>query len=561
MVLSISKYFAKSALFILILNLSVFTSKNILAQSNIEIHTAQKVYIADSLQTSIECFAVKDGYIIFTGSLFDAKTSYPSAKVLSHSGVITPGFIDAHCHFLAYCRGRKEVALFGMVSKEKTVKAVKKFARKSKRDWVIGRGWDQNLWETKDFPVSGDLNGIKKPVCLSRVDGHAIWLNDVALKTLNENWDTLINGGEIVKTKDGKPSGVFIDNAADWIQSKIPPMDEKTLTETVSKGAKNCYAQGLTTLDEAGLNVNEINFLKKLQQSGMLKMRFYAMLSANPESLAAIASGNIEETEFMSIRSMKIYLDGALGSRGALLKSSYCDRHHHHGLQITPVSELTFYSSYLLSKNFQVCVHAIGDSANAIVADIFSKTIPANFDARWRIEHAQIMDPKDQKKIANKSILPSVQPTHATSDAPWALDRLCNDSHPPKGRNKYSRITGAYAYSDLLKQSGIIALGTDFPVEDISTMATFYSATQRKDIQGKLQQPFLPNQALTRNQALLGMTLWAAHANREDQVKGSITVGKFADFIVLSDDLLTVEVEKLKKIKVKKTYISGQRVF
>ena len=561
MVPSISKYFAKSALFILILNLSVFTAKNIHAQSNIEIHTAQKIYIADSLQTSIECFAVKDGYIIFTGSLIDAKTSYPSAKVLRHSGVITPGFIDAHCHFLAYCRGSKEVALFGMISKEKTVKAVKKFARKSKREWVIGRGWDQNLWETKDFPVSSDLNGIKKPVCLSRVDGHAIWLNDVALQTLNENWDTLIKGGEIIKTKEGKPSGIFIDNAADWIQSKIPPMDEKTLTESLNKGVKNCYAQGLTTLDEAGLNVNEINFLKKLQQAGMLKMRFYAMLSANPESLAAIASGNIEETEFMSIRSMKIYLDGALGSRGALLKTSYCDRHHHHGLQITPVSELTFYSSYLLSKNFQVCVHAIGDSANAIVADIFSRTIPANFDARWRIEHAQIMDPKDQKKIANKSIIPSVQPTHATSDAPWALDRLCNDSHPPKGKNKYSRITGAYAYSDLLKQSGTIALGTDFPVEDISTMATFYSATQRKDIQGKLQQPFLPNQALTRNQALLGMTLWAAHANREDQFKGSITVGKYADFIVLSDDLLTVEAEKLKKIKVKKTYISGQRVF
>lgn len=543
-------------------------SKNpVFAQSQIEIHTAKKIYVADSQMSTIESFAIHGGSIIFTGSINNAKTKYKNAKIIHHKGILYPGFIDAHCHFLAYCRGTKELNTFGIDNPAKIAKMAKKFARKTKRTWIVGRGWDQNLWKSNEFPSKEILDKTvpKRPVCLSRVDGHAVWVNSKAIETLKLNLDTMISGGEIVKDKFGKPTGIFIDNAADWITSQIPKLDEETMNEAVKKGLKQVYSNGLTTIDEAGLEYSDIEYINKLQTSGKMNLRVYAMMRYNLENIEKLLmspNNPYYENTMLNVRSMKFYLDGALGSRGALLKNDYCDRLGHHGLQLLNMNEFELWCTQLRQKNYQVCVHAIGDSANSLVIKSFKKLIPYDQNLRWRIEHAQIVSPKDMKVLSERSIIPSIQPTHATSDAPWALSRLCIDTAQSKrNKNINNPMTGAYAYKNLIKYSKILALGTDFPVENISTLATFYAATQRKDIEGQLKTSFIPSQALSRKETLLGMTLWAAYANFEESLKGSLQVGKFADFIEMNTDILEAEPNILQKAKILKTYINGQLVW
>ncbi len=548
--------------------LFAFCATNItFSQSQIEIHTAKKIYVADTQMSTIESFVIHGGTILFTGNLSDAKNKFKNAKTINHKGILYPGFIDAHCHFLAYCRGTKELNVFGVTNPAKIAKMAKKFAKKTKRLWIVGRGWDQNIWSSNEFPSKAILDKTvpNRPVCLSRVDGHAVWVNSKAIETLNLNLDTTIAGGEIVKDQFGKPTGIFIDNAADWITSKIPKLDEETMNEAVKKGLKQVYSNGLTTIDEAGLEYSDIQYINKLQTSEKMNLRVYAMMSYNLENIQKLVmspNNPFYENNMLNVRSMKFYLDGALGSRGALLKNDYCDRHGHHGLQLLTMNEFELWCTQLRQKNYQVCVHAIGDSANSLVIKSFKKLIPYDQNLRWRIEHAQIVSPKDMKTLSERSIIPSIQPTHATSDAPWALSRICVDSALLKqNRNLYNPISGAYAYKTLLKQSNILALGTDFPVENISTLATFYAATQRKDIGGQLKTPFIPSQALTRKETLLGMTLWAAYSNFEETLKGSIQVGKFADFIEIDTDLLEAEPNVLQKAKILKTYINGQLVW
>ncbi len=542
---------------------AIFANSLLLAQNDaVIIHKAKRIYVADTAWHTAEAMAVKADKIIAYGTLDTLKFQFPTAKTVSHRGYIYPGFIDAHCHFLAHCRGTKELNVWGLKDKKAIGKALKKFSRKNKkRAWIVGRGWDQNEFENKEFPTWKDLNGYtKKPVCLSRIDGHAIWLNKAALDRLNLNYDTLIDGGEIVKLADGTPSGIFVDLAADWVSSHIPKLDLPTLEKAIACESKKCYKYGLTTLSEAGLHFDEVQFYERLQNSGALKMRIYGMLLANPDNLVHVMKRDIPRSWSLNVPAVKLFLDGALGSRGALLKDGYCDRHGHHGLQLMKRSEFSGTLALLYQYHYQACVHAIGDSANAIVAEEFARYLQPGFDARWRIEHAQIMDPKDRARLHGLSIIPSVQPTHATSDAPWAFDRLCETSTQKRGLSKYKPRKGAYAYKDLLIQNGIIALGTDFPVEHMNPFATFYSAVFRKDLAGTLTEPFIPEQALTRKEALLGMTLWAAYANREDSYKGSLEPGKLADFIVLNKDLITAEESELKRVKTKKTYIGGTRV-
>jgi predicted amidohydrolase YtcJ len=286
-----------------------------------------------------------------------------------------------------------------------------------------------------------------------------------------------------------------------------------------------------------------------LQQQGKLNLRIYAMLSASPQSFAYITENGMYNDGMMHVGAVKFYLDGALGSRGALLKKDYCDRLGHKGLLLNNLREFENYCFFLSQKSWQVCVHAIGDSANALALQTFGRLRNQNEGLRWRIEHAQIVDPKDFKLFGKYGVVPSVQPTHATSDAPWVPTRLCEN-----------RMEGAYNYAELCKQAGIVALGTDFPVEDISPIKTFYSAVTRKDVSGNIKTPFQPEGALTRKQALLGMTLWAAYANREENDKGSLEPNKFADFVVLDTDLMTAPENALKKTKIKYTIIGGKMV-
>lgn len=525
---------------------------NAQSQGTAHIYTAKKIYLADTAFTTATAMVVENGVIIYTGNVKTADSLYPQAQHHDFSNkYIYPGFIDAHCHFLAYSKGLTEVDLIGTRSQTEVLKRLKKFAKKQKLPWLVGRGWDQNDWENKTFPNMDMLNSAfpNTPVCLSRVDGHAVWVNAAAIKQLKINTDTLISGGEFVHN-NGIFTGICIDNAADLIKNQLPKVPFSSWEKGLQTGLKNCHAQGLTQIAEAGISLSDIDLIRSLQLQGKLNLRIYGMLSLSEENLGYITNNGMIYTDLFTMRSMKMYLDGALGSRGALLKGDYCDQLGHKGLQIMDVPKFEMYQLMLLNRGFQVCVHAIGDSANAIALRTFQKTIPEGYDARWRIEHAQIVSAKDQKIFSTRSIIPSVQPTHATSDAPWANDRLCN-----------AATKGGYAYQSLLKQAKVIALGTDFPVEGISPINTFYSATQRMDAAGKLERPFLGEQALTRKQALWGMTLWAAYANFDETRTGSLESTKMADFVVMDTDLMEVEPQNILKAKVLNTFLNGELIY
>ncbi len=547
-------------------------------QTDTIIYKAEKIYTADTGFSVATTMAVSGGLILYVGNDKTADSLYPKARFINYgSNIIYPGFIDAHCHFLAYTKGLSQADLVGTKSEEEVIKRLKKYVKKNKarfrttdanpKPWIVGRGWDQNDWENKEFPNMDALNKAfpNLPVCLSRIDGHAVWINQAAIKLLKLNTDTILEGGEFIMNKPvgtadlinsakspnpGTFTGICIDNAAEIVKNQIPDVPYSVWQPYLKTGLKNCHSQGLTQLVEAGIKVEDINMIQDLQSKKELSMRIYAMLACSEENLSYVSRNGMIFDDMLTVRSMKFYLDGALGSRGALLKGDYCDQLGHKGLQLMTIPKFEMYQLFLLNKGFQVCVHAIGDSANTIALNTFNKNIPEGYDARWRIEHAQIVSGKDQKLFSKRSIIPSVQPTHATSDAAWADSRLCNTI------NK-----GGYAYQNLLRQSKIIALGTDFPVEGISPIHTFYSATQRMDAGGVLEKPFIGEQALSRKQALWGMTLWAAHANFDETRTGSLETGKLADFVVLNTDIMTAEPSKILKSKVKATYLGGAAVY
>ena len=534
-----------------LLFLSISSRSLILKAQNETLYTAGKIYIGDTAMTVVEAMVSENDKIIFTGPAELARALYPKAKKVDFKKqYIYPGFIDAHCHFLAWCKGLKEANLVGTKSEKEVIKQLQKFSKTTKRSWIVGRGWDQNDWKNKNYPNLTLLDKAfpNTPVFLKRIDGHAAWINTAAINALKLDVNQKVSGGEFI-FKDGKFTGILIDNAVDLVSGEVPPLPESELNTAVSEGAKKCYAAGLTTLDEAGLTTDEVEYLDQLQQSGKLNLRIYAMLSAAPNSFAYVAENGITNNGMMHVGAVKFYLDGALGSRGALMKKDYCDRLGHKGLLLNNLQEFERYCYFLSQRSWQVCVHAIGDSANALALQIFGKLRNHNEGLRWRIEHAQILDPKDFKLFGKYGVVPSVQPTHATSDAPWVPSRICEN-----------RLYGAYNYAELCKQAGVVALGTDFPVEDISPIKTFYSAVTRKDADGNIKTPFQPEGALSRKQALLGMTLWAAFANHEENDKGSLETNKYADFVVLDTDLMVASEKSLKKAKVKSTVIGGKMV-
>ena len=508
------------------------------------------VYTVNDSFEKVTAFAIKDGKFLSVGGdeIIDL---FPNALKFDAKGLpIYPGFIDAHCHFFNLGLSLAQVDLRGSKSIGEIEKRLLSYTKNSPSDIIIGRGWDQNLWKNKAFPNNIFLNRLfpDKLVLLKRIDGHALLVNDLVIKKAGINSKTKVKGGSIL-VENNKPTGVLVDNAMDLAMGILPPNTSKDITKALIDAEKKALENGLTTVDDAGLDKKTIQVIDSLQEIGELKIRVYAMISNTNDNLNYYLTNGIIEKEKLTVRSVKAYLDGALGSRGALLKNPYSDENKNKGLTITSKEELFDLANKLSSKGFQLNTHAIGDKANEIVLDVYNYILKDIEDPRWRVEHAQVVDEFDIQKF-NSKIIPSVQPTHATSDMNWADERLGS-----------KRLNRAYAYKELLDWSGKIALGTDFPVEKVNPLLTFYSAVARKDVDGNPSEGFLKENALTRKEALKGMTIWAAYSNFEDSFKGSIEKGKFADFVILTKDIMKVPEQEISSAEVVATIVNGSIVF
>jgi predicted amidohydrolase YtcJ len=517
--------------------------------------TNANIYTVNDSFEIAEAFVVKDGRIIEVGTSKLLQKKYkPNERLNAEGRTILPGFIDAHAHLYNLGVSLQQVDLVGTTSYKDVLDRVLTFQKGKSSDIILGRGWDQNDWEVKEFPTKSILDSIypNSPIALKRIDGHAYWVNSKALELAGITSETKMKGGEVVLL-NGQPSGILIDSPMDLIDDIISKPSEQYNITALKLAEKRCFELGLTTINDAGNSIGIdrelIELIDELQREGELKIRVYAMVGDSPKNLDYFLNKGIIKTDRLNVRSIKVYADGALGSRGAAMRQEYSDRPGQFGAMITNESELGILAERIATAGYQMNTHAIGDSANISVLRVYKETLKDIADPRWKVEHAQIITTSDFEYFSEK-ILPSVQPTHATSDMYWAEDRVGPD-----------RIKGAYSYKTLLNRSGIIALGTDFPVEKVNPMHTFYAAVARKDLQNYPEEGFRKKEALTREETLRGMTIWAAYSNFEEAEKGSIEAGKFADFIILDTDIMTCEEKDIPKIKVLATYINGEKVF
>jgi predicted amidohydrolase YtcJ len=511
-----------------------------------------RIYTVDSTFQVVEAMAIRDGKILAVGTRDELAAKYKATIVEDMKGnTIVPGLNDAHAHFVQYALGLREANLVGAESWEATLETLKRFFADRPNGWIIGRGWDQNDWPNKEFPKNSQLNELfpNRPVLLIRVDGHAAIANDAALKLAGVQAGETITGGEFVVV-NGKLTGLLIDNAVDRVSRLIPSPTESEYATAMLQAQQNCLSMGLTSLTDCGLHHSHIDKLKKLQADEKLHLRLNIMLSDDPDNYRYAEKNGKLKTDRLTVHSIKVYGDGALGSRGACLLHPYHDQANHFGFLLSRPEHFDSVARWALEKQWQLCTHAIGDSGNRVILNTYARYLPKRNDLRWRIEHAQVVNPYDRPLFRQLRVIPSVQPTHATSDMYWAEKRLGAE-----------RIKHAYAYKPLLEEVGWMPLGTDFPVEDISPFKTFYSAVARKDASGWPKNGFLAEYALTRQEALRGMTLWAAKGSFEEQVKGSLERGKWADFVVLNQDILQVKEADILKTEVLSTYLNGEPVY
>lgn len=507
-----------------------------------------KIYTVDDDFNKAEAFAVKDGKFLEIGSSKAIQDKFASNNVIDAKGqTIVPGFIDAHCHFLGMGLNQQSVDLVGTKSFEEIIQRISDFQNEKNLDFIKGRGWDQNNWEVKEFPNKALLDALypDTPIVLTRIDGHAILANQAALDLGNVTVNSKVTGGEVV-IENGELTGVLVDNAENLVMAYWPKSSKKETINALLDAQKICFDNGLTTVDDAGLSRESIELIDSLQQSGDLKIRIYAMVAGSKENVDYYLKKGISKTDRLNVRSFKFYADGALGSRGAMLRAPYSDKPNHYGLMVTDLETLNNAAKRIANSEFQMNTHAIGDSANHAVLQTYNKVLKDKSNRRWRVEHAQIVSPEDFELY--KNVMPSIQPTHATSDMDWAEDRLGPE-----------RVKGAYAFKQLLDAYGKVALGTDFPVEQVSPFLTFYAAVARQDLEANPKEGYQMENALSREETLKGMTIWAAYSNFEENEKGSIEKGKFADFIILDKDIMAVEVHEIPNIKVQETFVNGEK--
>ncbi|WP_126245727.1 amidohydrolase [Chitinophaga rhizosphaerae] len=507
------------------------------------------IYTVDTGFRVMQAMAVTNGKIVATGPEKELMARFSAKEALdAKGGTIVPGFNDAHAHFLGYAASLRTVDLTGARSWDEALARVRDFAAKNPKGWIIGRGWDQNDWPVKVYPDKSALDRMfpDRPVYLERVDGHAVLVNQAAIKLAGIT-PASTDGGGSVEVKNGAMTGILIDNAISGVSKLIPEADTATVIASILAAERNCLAAGITSITDCGLSLPEMRLLEKLITTHRLSLKLNVMLSDSEENIDWILKYGPYEKGNLLVRSVKFYGDGALGSRGACLKHDYADKPGWKGFLRKDSAYFAAMAGLLAGSDIQMCTHAIGDSANKVILQVYANVLKGRNDKRWRIEHAQVVDSIDRRYFGDYSIIPSVQPTHATSDMYWAEARL-----------GATRVKTAYALKDLLNQVTWMPLGTDFPVEKIDPLRTFYAAVARKDTAGYPAGGFQMENALSRQEALRGMTLWAAQGSFEEGTKGSLTPGKVADFVILSQDIMKAKEDQILTTRILATFINGK---
>ena len=510
------------------------------------------IYTVDSAFSVAEAMAVEDGKVLATGTNAQILEQYDAATSIDLEGkTVFPGFIDAHCHFTGYATDSWKADLTGTHSFEEIIEKIRVYCQSAPMEWIYGRGWDQNDWAIKEYPDKRVLDSLfpNRPVFLKRIDGHAALVNQKALDMTGITVNTVVDGGK-VETKNGMLTGILIDNAMDLVDTKIPQIPDSLARKYFTDMQRLCFAVGLTTVQDCGVGEHTVELIEQEQKSGRLKMKIFALLSDSAQYYDKWIAKGPYKTDRLHVGGFKFYADGALGSRGACLIHDYSDKPGWKGFMLSRPQHFTDIAERLAASKLQMCTHAIGDSGNRQLLSIYAAVLKGKNDRRWRIEHAQVVNENDFQYFKNYTIVPSVQPTHATSDMYWAEDRVGSE-----------RIHNAYAHQRLLQQNGWLPLGTDFPVEDISPLKTFYAAVVRRDAKGFPENGFQKENALTREQAIRGMTIWAAKAAFEEKEKGSLEAGKAADFIVLDKDLMRCTEPEMLAVKVLYNFINGEKVY
>jgi predicted amidohydrolase YtcJ len=521
--------------------------------------TNATLYTVDSSYTVAQAMAVREGKILAIGSTQTITHQYRADSTIDLQGKpVYPGFYDPHSHFLGLGQMLDQADLVGVASYAEVIDRLKAYHQKHPDAlWLIGRGWDQNDWPKTDSPVRGfptnkRLNEAfpNVPVALMRIDGHALLVNDKALRLAQITGKTSMAGGEVVLAGSGQPTGVLVDNAMQMVRRVVPQADEAAKTRMLQAAERVCLSLGLTTVSDAGLNRDDIELMEKLYREQKLKIRDYVMVSLGESNLEYYLKRGPFQTDRLTVTSFKLYADGALGSRGACLRRPYTDRPETGGFLLLAPDELKRVIGLLAASRFQANTHCIGDSANHLILGLYGTYLKGKNDRRWRIEHAQVVSPEDVPKFKRYSVIPSVQPTHATSDMYWAGARLGS-----------VRVKGAYAFNDLLQQNGFITFGSDFPVEAVNPLYGFHAAVARQDAKNYPKGGYQPENAVSRRAALTAMTRWAAYACREDHLRGSLAPGKQADFVVLDRDILNVPNEQLRATQVLQTWVGGEKLY
>jgi len=526
-----------------------------------------KIYTVDNTRPFTSALAVRGGRVLFVGSDIEARAlAKASTSVIDlHGATVLPGFVDAHAHLLGLGNMLRRVNVAGSTSYDEVIERVKAWSKDVKPgEWIVGRGWDQNRWQSKDFPTNEALSRAfpNNPVAITRVDGHALLANARAMEVARVSAETADpEGGRIIRLASGSPAGVFIDNAQSLIGRAIPASTPSDIRKAILAAIAECNRWGLTGVHDPGEDAETIGIYEQLAKEGKYNLRNYVMLSdpGEPGSPATLRNPYLVRGPqsalydgHLWVRAIKLYADGALGSRGAALLAPYADEPTNSGLLVSRPEHIEAWAEAGLRRGFQVNVHAIGDRGNRIALDAFEaalKTIPTA-NHRFRIEHAQVLSPEDIPRFAKLGVIPSMQATHQTSDMRWAETRV-----GPQ------RIRGAYAWRSLLNTGVVIPNGTDFPVEEVNPLLTFHAAVTRQDPTNSPAGGWYPEQKMTREEALQSMTIWPAYAGFQESVLGSLTPGKYADFVILDRDIMHVPDTEILGARVVSTWIAGKRVY